>query len=221
MTEELDLITGLDQPIPYDPTPALKEVTEFYERARGQKSIEVILSKAKELIVRFNSSGISLAKLLYMLKSDWDYYEVEDNFEDTVFAIIGLHRTSIDRYLAVWTMFAERSISEKLKTKLEQLPMKSLIPISKTFEQGYYLSEEKLKELANAPDDATVRQILRNVKGTEPRKSGLMIVLKKSGDLVAKGTKFIGWLALDDAEKDIDIAHAIERIIASAGIVRE
>jgi hypothetical protein len=215
-----ELVSSLDQPIPYDPTKALDQIESFYRSAKEGKGVYLVLNKVKEIIGNFRTSGLILSKLLYMLHRDWDEYEVGDNFEDVVTAEIGISKITISRYLSVWTIFEHVSLTDNLTAQLQAKPMKSLIPIGTAIDQGYDIDEDTWQELAEAPDDATVRRLLRDVKGQEPRKNSLVIALERNGDLTAyrDGKQaFIGWL---DVKKDDEIiTKAVKRIVDSTGIM--
>lgn len=215
-----ELISSLDQPIPYDPTDALNKIEEFYLEAQKDKEVRKVLNKAKEIIGGFRTSGLVLSKLLYMLKRDWDKFEINDVFEDVMMVELGISRITIQRYIGVWDVLTHSSLSEKVHLQLQAKPMKSLIPISKAIEQGYVLEEDVWEELANAPDDASVRNILREVKGQEPRKNSLTIYLERNGDLKAymgKQSEFIGWVTIETTSEIVK--KAVKRIIDGAGIV--
>ena len=221
-TQDEELISALDQPIRFDPRPILDEVETFYQEARATGDAEVVLDRAKSYISNFRMSGLALAKLLYLLKRDWAEYNMGDTFEDTIYDVLGISKLTVNRYIGVWSLFAENLTPADLSMKLQNKPMKSLIPMAKTVEQGFEVEEEEWQELANAPDDATIRGILREIKGQAPRKGGLTIVLKRNGDLIAyiDGTQYsVGYLEVDTTLQPTQ--KAIERIVSSAGITRE
>ena len=221
-TQDEELISALDQPIRFDPRPILEDIDTFYSHQKELGDIEVILEKAKTYISNFRMSGLVLAKLLYLMKRDWNDFDVGDTFEDTIYDVLGISKVTVNRYIGVWSLFAENLAPADLSLKLQNKPMKSLIPMAKTVEQGFEVEDEEWQELANAPDDATIRGILRGIKGQAPRKYGLTIVLKRNGDLIAynDGTQYgIGYLEVDSTLEPTK--KAVERIVSSAGITRE
>lgn len=222
-TQDEELVSALDQPIRFDPKPVLEEIDTFYNDAKASGDVMVILDRAKLYITNFRMSGLALAKLLYMLKRDWHEYDVSDTYEDVLYDILGISKLTINRYVGVWGMFAENLTPAQLSNKLQNKPMKSLIPMAKTLEQGFEVEDEEWQELADAPDDATIRGILRDIKGQAPRKGGITIKLKRNGDLIAynDGTQYsIGFLENSEPQPDV-VKKAVERICSSAGISRE
>lgn len=216
-----ELVSGLDQPISFDPSPLLDEIEKEYMKIREHKNVEMVLGQAQGLISTFRSSGLALAKLLYLLKQDWAFYEVNDRFEDSVFSYLGLSKITTERYLSVWEIFGSTHTPEQFKSRLQLLPMKSLIPIASAVKQGYEMDLSDWEELAGAHDESTIRAKLRDLKGQEPRKSGITLKMNTDGDIRAycAGQGYnVGYL--DVANNHEVVQKAIERIINSCGIVR-
>lgn len=220
-----ELISNLDQPIPVNLFETIEtEIDEIYIHAFETKQVYLALNKARELIGGFRASGLGLAKLLYMLQRDWEHFNIQDTFKDVVFDYLGLSPVTITRYISVWEKYDRNLIPPDLQEEFKIKPMKEQIAIATTISQGYEIREEDWEKLANSPDMATTGAILREIKGKPMRKSGIMIVLKRSGDLIAwhDGAQyFLGWLDLKEAENDEVISKAIERIISNSNIRRE
>jgi hypothetical protein len=74
---DIEIITGLDQPIPINAEPILQELDTFYLQHHKISDIKPILNKLKELVSGFRSRGLGLTKLLYLLHRDWADYGIE------------------------------------------------------------------------------------------------------------------------------------------------
>jgi hypothetical protein len=217
-----EFVSSLDQPIRMDTTNMIKNVDDFYDKALTDKNLGEVLKVITGLISGFRLSGLALSKLLYRLKGDWDKFNSSDTFEDVIFDVTGISKVTVNRYIGVWRLFEENLVPADLTKKLQARPIRSLIPMAKAVEQGYYINEEEWQRLANAPDDATVRNELHQIKGETVRRNGLLIRLKRSGDLVVYGNDDIATVGfLNTGDSNANVKRAIERIISSAGIVEE
>jgi len=219
---DTEIVSSLDQPMRYDPNPVLEDIGNFYNQAKNDGNLEAIIQRAQALIGNFRASGLGLAKLLYLLNRDWLSFKVDDEFSDTIFATLGIGKVTIDRYIAVWKLFAENYVPASMAESLKLKPMKSLIPIAKTLEQGYDITQTEWQSLMDSPDDSTIRGILRDLKGEPLRKGGMILVLKREGDIVATmngQTVTVGYLYVDQTG---DITEkSIERIVNGSGILKE
>ncbi len=220
-----ELLSGLDQPLPSDAFNALEvEIDLLYALALEDKKPYLILNKARELIGGFRASGLALAKIFYRLHKDWEKFGVADHLTDVIRDYTGFERVTVDRYISVWAKYEEGLIPPSLQGDFRYRPMKDQVAIAKTLDQGYEIGEDEWQQLANAPDQATVGIILRDIKGTPMRKGGILITLKRSGDLIAWSNdeqKFLGWLNIEEAKDDEVVAKAIDRILSSSNIRRE
>jgi len=223
---EAESTTGLDQPILFDPTHVLDDLDHFYDQALTMDNAAfVILNKGKELVAKMRVEGLLLCKLLHRLKSDWNKLGIQENFENAVFGVIGLNVVTIDRYISVWDMFDKGRVPKEMEPYIMSLQLRSQIPIAKALEQGHTINEDEWKRLMNAPDNATIRDEVRRIKGQEMRKSGVMFMLKINGDLMAmdsnKKEHFVGWLDVKTALSDPVVRRCIERIVDNSYIIRE
>lgn len=217
-----EIISSLDQPMRYDPNPVLDDLGRFYDQAKTEGNLEAIIQKAQTLIGNFRASGLGLAKILYLLNRDWLTFGVDDDFSDTIFATLGITKGTIDRYIAVWKLFAENYVPASMVESFKLKPMKSLIPVAKALEQGYDVTQMEWQKLMDSPDDSTVRSILREIKGEAPRAGGLVLVLKRDGDISATmdgQTVTIGYLYVDQVGEVTQ--KAIERIVNGSGMMKE
>lgn len=225
-TSEGEPISSLDQPILFDPTPILNEVDRFYESALASDNPAIILmNRAKEMIVRFRAGGLALSKLLYRMKCDWRRFGIKEKFEDIVFAYTGLNAVTVDRYVTVWMMYDKQLVPSDVQPYLLALPMRSQIPIAKALEQGHKFDESAWRQLVEAPDNVSIRDVIRTIKQQPMRKSGIIFMLHRNGDLTAKDSDdkvhYVGWLDIEAAEKDEIVAKCITRLIDNSYIMRE
>ena len=224
MSEDIEILSSLDQPIPYNTQEIEDEIDRIISEAIYTKDVSLVLSKGESLIGNFRASGLGLAKLLYEAHKNWDQFDAGDNFYDLVFDRIGISTTTIDRYITVWSMYDHNLVPVDLQGRLKAFPLKNQIPIAKAIEQGVEFSEAQWMNLSTAPDNSTILAEIRTAKGQPPRKNAMLIKLRRNGNLelyVDGQYKQLGWLNLDDAKNDLDIDRAISRILSGAGIMRE
>jgi len=217
-TDELIILSGLDQSLPTDNGWALQKVDEYINQSLSQGDVYIALDVCKQLRQVSQIAGLALAKMLYLIRDNWDYFDVEEPFEDVAYEYIGLHSHTVDRYIKVWKMFADGVAPEEL----QQRSIKDLIPIANAVAQGYEITEDEWDKLEDAPDYSSVTRIVReDIKDQEPRRNALQLFLDSDGQITAMKDGFIhnvGYLHLDSGE-DI-VMSAIERIIKNTGMMR-
>ena len=219
--DTLLLFDGLDQSIATDHDWALKRVEEIIQQSVVSRDAYVALNACKSLIQVSKISGLSLAKALYLVKSNWSNYDIEDEFEDVAYSYIGLHPHTVNRYCTLWRAYDKNLIPENVREEIQQQNVKQQIPIAMALEQGYEISDEIWQKLSDAPDLSSVSKILReDVKGQEPRKGSLQLSIDHVGTIwaFAEGNRyFVGSLEIDS--EDEFIQKSIERIKKGAGIL--
>lgn len=221
---EGEITTSLDQPVLFNPQPILEEVDRFYDNALlSDNPALTILNKAKEILVGFRASGLALAKILYRLKLDWRRFGINEKFEDSVWAITGINKVTIDRYVTVWGIYEQNLVPEAVRPYMLSMQMRSQVPVAKTLSQGFALKDEDWQRIINAPDNASVRAELRLIKNQTMRKSGLMFRLKANGDLWATDSTglqhYVGWLDIESTDETV--IKMINRIVDNSYIIRE
>lgn len=220
--DELMILGGLDQPIQTDNSWVLSQIEEIVRQSIEKHDAYLALNACKQLIQVAKLSGLGLAKGLYLIKSNWPAYNMEEEFEEVAYVHIGLHPATIDRYVETFAMLESGIVPEDVKEDLQQLNIKSLIPIAKAWKQGYEISDDEWQELADAPDFNTIGKIIReDIKNKPPRAGSLMLVEDKIGTLWAfmDGERyFVGSLEVSSDEPAVQ--SAIERIRRNAGIMK-
>jgi hypothetical protein len=221
--DELLLVSALDQSIDTDDESVMKRVDEIWKEAIKQKNAYIALNACKSLIQITKISGIGLAKILYLIYSNWDEFDIKDDFEDIVYEYIGLHKQTVDKYVKVWEMHQDNKIPEKFEKAIMQRNIKDQIPIAIALKQGYEIKEKEWGKLANASDFSEISKIVREeVKGKEPTKGSLYLYLDKMGTIWAvRGgqREFVGSLEI---HSDIEfVKQAIQRIIKNTGMMEK
>ena len=224
MDNGIMIIDGLDQSLPTESGTdwLFEQIDKIINTSVEQKNAEIAFSACRQMIDISKLSGMGLAKALYMIRSNWDRYDLDDDFEDLAFDRLGLRSETISRYSRVWAMHVEGQIPEQFAESIQQRNIKDQIPIASAISQGYEFSERDWEEFAHAPDYATVSRKLREIKGTAPRKNSLQITLKRDGTLVAMHNDnqvFVGYLNVK--EKSDTTLRAVERIVNNAGILKD
>jgi hypothetical protein len=220
---ELEILTSYDQTVPYDSSTVELEVSQLIEKAIQDRNVYLVIDKIKTFLGGFRANGIGLAKLLYLTKANWGQLEVSDNYADFLFETTGLSRTTVDRYISVWEKYEDNIIPTQYQERFKLMPIKNQIPVAKALEQGYEISDTQWQNIVNAPDNNSLLAEMRIIKGVEPRKGSLVMILKRNGDITAtyEGKQtFIGWLSTNE-ENDPVTERCIGRIVQGAGILRE
>jgi hypothetical protein len=224
MSDELsnEIVGNLDQALPVDMIDALDEVDSVVAQAQMMGDPDIILNEIRANLGQVRASGLSLCKLLYKLQEMWNSLSDQD-FKEAVFSHAGLGSTTVDRYVAIWTMYADRLLPDSVSSVIQQKPLRVQVPIAKLVEQGFKPTAEQWQKLSDAPDNSTTLAIVREIKGTEPRKSAILIFIDKSGHLSAAqdGEMIEIGMFYADALKSILGAKAINRIIDDSRIMEK
>ena len=219
MTEEFSITTSLDQSLPVDIQEELDRVDIVIKQSVATKDIEIAYGLCEDYIVGMKRRGLALAKALAKIEDNWDAYNIGDNFLDTTYMYLGIHRHTVERYCKIWRLFSY--VPDKYLEDVQQMGIKSIIPIANAVSQGYELDEDDWEEVLSDSSFANVNKYIREeVKGKEPRKSGLSLSLDREGSLWAYAEDkhfFIGSLEVVDDEPIVK--KAIQRIVNNSGIL--
>lgn len=224
MTDDFSIITSLDQPVStIDAGDTLKKVEQIIEKSVLEHSPEPAISAINKLREISQLSGLALAKLIFLLDFHWKEIS-SDVFEDCIFPETGLSKRTVERYIRVWKMLTSGDVPKQIMDELQSRPIKDLEAISDTWASGFPIEESQWKELVEAPDTNTVAEQLRNIKGVPPRSNSLVIKLQRDGSLrgyTKSENFFIGYLAVEEITDNPNVEKAINRIVNSAGILKE
>lgn len=220
MNDDLLVIGGLDQPVPYDHEWLMNEVEKKVQQSIEEKDINIAIGLCKSLVGVGRASGLALAKALYMINKNWSRYEIDDELVDVLYDGVGLHKATIDRYIKVYAVIESGIIPDDKLEAIKQRNIKDLIPISTAVTQGYEIDDKDWEELAEAPDFNSVSAKIREIKGKEPRKGSLQILLRRDGTLEAVQDGIIDHVGyLEIHSKRDSVQKAIERIKKHSGIL--
>lgn len=225
--DDLVVTGGLDQslPLPTEETKVVLDgVDNIITRSLEEGSPEVAFDTGRTFIKAAKLSGIALAKLAFELEKHWPEYQIDVPFSDVAMQHWGLQKVTITRYVRAWAMFANQDVPAELASSLLERPMKDLVAISTASASGYDIKPEQWQELADAPDNTTVLETLREVKGVPPRSNSMVIRMSRDGSLKAYSDNqsyFIGYLETEAAKDEPMIEKAINRIVNGAGILQE
>jgi hypothetical protein len=222
---DIEIVNSLDQPIQLPIQEAMKQVDQIIQQAISFQDVNILINEAEMCLQQTRISGLALCKLLYKANSMWDYVTGTDtpDFIDTVSTRLGLSKTTIDRYMSVWSVYELHQIPANLSDDFLQKPLRSQIPVAKLIEQGYSPNQEQWQQLADAPDLSTTTKLIRDIKETEPRKSAMMLFIDKNGNLTAvQDVKIadLGWLNVALLEDGL-VSKAIKRIVNDARILEK
>jgi hypothetical protein len=214
-------LNGLDQSLEVDTMPMLEKIDEIVQESIERGDVYIALDFGKNLIQVAQLSGMGLAKLFYLLRENWDKFEIGDNFNDVAYSYVGRTKATVDRYIRVWEMYENKVIPAEFENEIKQKNIKDQIAVAILPAQGYDITEDDWQELVDAPDYTSVAKKVREIKGNEPKKSALLIFMSETGELSAQQegvTQFVGYLDINDAG---DIAEkAIQRLLKSAGVLQ-
>jgi hypothetical protein len=221
LDQELILSGSLDQSILADDKQILNRIEEIILESVEKKNAYIALNACRSLIQISKISGTGLAKAIYLLNKNWNEYDAGE-FDEVVYSYLGLHKQTVKCYLAVYKqLFVGNSVPLDVKELIQQHNIKVQVPIALALEQGYEISNDEWKKLAQAPDLNTASKILReDIKGKPPRKGSLQLWVDDLGSIWAtfEGDRFfIGSLEVDSDEEAVQ--KAIERIKKGSGIL--
>ena len=220
MNDEIILLNGLDQSLPINDDWILDKVDEIITESLEKKDAYFALNSCRALKQIAQLSGIALAKFFYLIKENWDEYEIGDDFDDVAFDYVGVHKATIDKYVRVWKMHKENLIPDEFSEDIRKRNIKDQIPIAIAIDQGYDIEEDDWQELSDASDFTAVSVKIREIKGKEPSRSALLIFLSDDGQISAMQegeTEFVGFLNIEGA--GLIAEKAIQRITKSVGML--
>ena len=217
---------GLSQPLALTATEIklLDKVDQVINSAVEVEDDTQIISLSKVIQRTGQACALAMAKLLYKWQAAASKFDVErEDWYDYVSSEIGLSTQTIRKYTMVWQwVFENDDVPNNLKPRLMALPMQTLILVAPAASEAQ-LKRQNWEEIANAPDRSTVHEVIRKIRGqVSSSKNAMVITLKKDGSLWArKMDEYIPFGVLNLENQDPVVVQAIERIIRTAGIVRQ
>jgi hypothetical protein len=220
---DLELLNGMDQSVPIDDGWILNKIDEIIADSIEQKDAYVALNSCRQLRQISQLTGVALAKLFYLIKKNWEIYEIGDNFSDTVADYAGVSSATVSKYVKVWSMYENKLLPPEVEDEIRQKNIKDQVPISTLVtEDEYELDEDDWQNIVDAPDFNTVNREIRDITGKKQYKNALNIFMSEDGTLNATQhdeTEYVGFLNVEGAD---DIAwKAIQRLIRTAGVLQK
>lgn len=170
-----------------------------------------------------------LAKLLWKLKTNWETFGIDGDFEDVVFERIGTPSQTTKKYVRMWeNIFANDEIPDATKKILMGRPIRDTLLLTAAAKEG--MTPDELRRAALLPDQNAIREAIAEARGEQTSSSTalrIFLVTRKdrndypSGTLLAKRGnegeyKPIGVLNIDDP--DLDVSQAVARL-TSVGVI--
>ena len=221
--DELLIISPLDQSLDVeDEDGVLDKIRTIITNSIEEKDAKKALHVCYQIVKILKLGGLALAESLYMISSHWKELDVHDSFEDAVSSRTGLNKSTVQRYVSVWSMYAQEKIPSAYREQVKQMNIKSQIPIAQALDAGYEIDDDEWEELVDAPDFSTVNAKMRDIKGKEPRSHALILMIDRAGGIKVikkEEQRYVGFLNISD-ENEI-VQQAISRIQKGSGILSQ
>src|SRR3989304_2711158 len=107
--DDIMLVHSIDQPIVTDNGWILERIDVIIQESVQKHDAIIALNVCKQLVEISKTSGLALAKALYLIKINWDEYDVGDEVNNTVLDFTFLEDPAIARNFSVWAMFANHN----------------------------------------------------------------------------------------------------------------
>lgn len=221
--DELIILSPLDQNIEVpNEDDILSKIEAMILQSIEEKDAKKAINICKQVYGIALLSGKALARILYLIKTNWHKFEIKDDFYDTMMSSTGLSKHTLQTYPAVYSMEAESKIPEKYQEEIMQKNMRDLVPIAQALDAGYEIEDDEWEELVDAPDFSTLNAKLRDIKGKEPRSHALILTMDRDGGIKALKNEqqfYVGWLNI--SEDNEVVQQAISRIKRGAGVLEQ
>lgn len=217
---DLFLVGKFDQPLSKK-----HDIQEILDRIDAYFNYDMI----EDAVKWAEMSGIVLAKVLWKGYEQWlededqepaNSWKVEKGYREFIYTNYGISDTTCSRYVRVWQMF-EQKVPKEIKNQLLEKNMIMLQRPAVAISNGEIdPSEEEWQKIARTPDDDSMLELMREMKGKESRKGTLFIKIDDQGDLYVVAEERVEWIGHLDMESSIEIVQkAINRIQNRTGIV--
>lgn len=187
--------------------------------------IDPVISEIANLRQAARIVGIALVHLLGRIAENWSSFGINEDPIDYLYAETGVSKTTVDRYIKVYKMLKEAP--EDLRPQLQQMNVKALIPVGYALAQGHVLEDKDWKEVVAAGTYDEVAFLMREVKGSRPRTSGLRMWVNRKGEVFSFASdedgneerRFICVLPVESGDPIIE--KSVERMIRNSGMMVE
>ena len=171
------ILGGLDAVLPLDKAQKslIDRVDEIISDSVSKGNPDIAGNALNYLMGMSRISGLSLAKMIYTFKFQWENFDRRETFEQYLNDYSGIQKVTIKRYYKVWEMLVSGDVPRESTEKLKLLPIRCLVPIANMWSQGWPIDDSQWQRLSNAPDPSTVNKIIREIKDDKPKKGSLQI----------------------------------------------
>lgn len=216
------IVSSLDQPLRQDADGFLREIKRHILEAVESGNADRAFGVVKQLRLASQLSGLSLAQTLWLIRDNWDSFDIEGDFEEIAYERIGLHKSTVREYCRVWELFETGYIPDQLSADFKNKNIKDLKYLANTVSKGYEIENEDWIELSEAPDYSTLSKKIREIRGVKPRAGSLQLYLEEDGTLYAYHNERIKYVGFLDVKSDDDsVKKAINRITDNAGVMEK
>lgn len=163
-------------------------------------------------------TGHMKARLLWASEEWFKQNNPDQNFLDHVTSTTEIPKVTVTRYIRVQRYIEDYTIPKELHER----PMRDLVPIASTLAQGFDISKEQWRKIKNTTSSGELSEVLRDVKGTQPKKNTKVLKMTRDGTInlwINNEKKFVGYLDLSSEDKDVQ--NAIEKIKIAANLIEE
>lgn len=181
--------------------------------------LEIATQAASDLEEFGNTTGHAKARLWWGMSNWYSTQGKDESFSQYLSSSIGVEKITVDRYVNV----IEQIEKENIPKRLQNRPLRDLVPISIMLRQGYEPTKEDWKKIELASNASDLGNILNEITGKKTRKSKRDNVMEEDGSIYTWKNgkrKYVGFLDVVEAKTDPDVAEAIDQIIAGRPITR-
>jgi len=157
--------------------------------------------------------GKAKAKLLWGTSQWYAINHPDEDFGDHVESTTSTKRVTVLRYVNVWEHIEQENIPKNIQAR----PMRELVPIANMLSQGFEPSKAEWNKIDLCSNSHELGEVLAKIKNKKQRKTARKIVMERDGHInLWKNDKkmYIGFLDVEEARENKDLADAIEYIIA-------
>ena len=157
--------------------------------------------------------GKAKARLLWGANEWYKINRPDSDFGDHVESTTTTKRVTVLRYVSVWEHIEQKNIPKHIQDR----PMRELVPIANMLSQGTIPSKTEWAKIDLCSNSHELGEVLAKIKGRKQRKTARRIVMERDGHInLWKDDKktYLGFLDVEEAKENKDVADAIEYIIS-------
>ena len=226
-------MTGLvassyDQAITVNTTDAFDAVDVIIQEAMDRGDHRIITHNLSLLQGMSHIAGLAKAKLLYEARRRWEHFPVDEGyeFEDACFVEAGISRETVRKYIPIWEwVVMNPALSDEQREVIVTKPIGALDLLVAAAREGE-LTDEDWEEVLLSPDKASIREVVRRVRGqVGPSATAVVITKRRDCTITARRGDIhapVGALpdhipGLTEEQEEIRVI-AQERIIRACGM---